>query len=121
MVECLENKNKFIENKSFKLQQEKRSYYGFSIKTNNINLEVGKSVNFLGIIVDYKLMFEEHIKSKIHNSKHVTSSFYSLKNHQYKIPDKTLISLYKIFIRSNFHYGKAELITGEIINGEKFK
>ena len=65
---CLENKTKSIKNKGFKL--------------------------FLGVIFDYKLTFEEHIKSTVDNSQYATSRFYSVKSHQYRIPGKTLISLY---------------------------
>lgn len=53
------------------------------------------------------------MKSKIHDSQHITSSLYSLKSHQYKIPDITLINLCKIFIRPNFDHGNEALITAE--------
>ena len=78
------------------------------------NLKAEKSVTFLGVTFDSnKLIFEEHIKDKIHNTQHITSSYYSLRSQQYRIPVKTMINLYKIFIRPNFGYGNATLITAE--------
>ena len=44
-----------------------------------MNLRAEKSVKFLSVIFGYQLMFEEHIKSKIHNSRYVTSNFILLK------------------------------------------
>ena len=60
-----------------------------------INLKAKKSVKFLGFIFDLKLTFGGHIKPKINNSQHIASSLYSLKSHQYRISNKTLI----IYIR----------------------
>ena len=84
-----------------------------NIKMDNIKLKAEKSVKFPGVIFDYKLTFEDHIKDKINNTKHVTSNYYSLRSQQYSIPDKTMINLYKVFIRSNFDYGHVALITAE--------
>ena len=53
-----------------------------SIKMDSINLKAKKTVKFLGVTFDYKLMFEEQIKYKVYNLQHVASSFYSLKCHQ---------------------------------------
>ena len=61
-----------------------------SIKMDNMNLRAEKSVKFLSVIFGYQLMFEEHIKSKIHNSRYGTSNFYSLKSHQYMIPERNI-------------------------------
>ena len=59
----------------------------------NIILKAEKTVKFLGDIFDHKLTFEEHIKDKINNTRHTTSSFYSLKSKGYRIPQKTMINL----------------------------
>ena len=58
--------------------------------------------------------FEEHIKNKIHNTQHIKSNCFSLRSKQYKIPDKTMINLCKVFIIPNFDYGDVALITAEI-------
>ena len=82
-----------------------------NIKMDNVKLKAEKMVRFLGVIFDHKLTFEEHIKDKINNTRHVKSSFYCLKSKKYRIPEKTMLNLYKIFIRPNFEYGNTALIT----------
>ena len=37
----------------------------FNIKMDSIKLKAVKSVKFLGVIFDYKLMFENHVRDKI--------------------------------------------------------
>ena len=84
-----------------------------NIKMNDVKLKAEKIVKFLGVIFDHKLTFEEHIKDKIINTRQITSSFYSLKSKKYRIPERTMINLYKIFIRPNFEYGNTALITAD--------
>ena len=85
-----------------------------NIKLDNVKLKAEKSVKFLGGIFDHKLTLEDHIKDKINNIKHVIANYYSLlRSKQYRIPDKIMINLYKIFIRSNFDYGNTALIAAE--------
>ena len=84
-----------------------------NIKMNDVKLKAEKIVKFLGVIFDHKLTFEEHIKDKIINTRKITSSFYSLKSKKYRIPERTMINLYKIFIRPNFEYGDTALITAD--------
>ena len=43
----------------------------------------------------------------------MTSGHYSLKSKKSRFPEKTMINLYKIFIRPNFEYGSTTLITAE--------
>ena len=50
-----------------------------NIKIDNVQLKAEKTFKFLGVIFDHKLTFEEHIKDKMNNARHITSSFYSLK------------------------------------------
>ena len=82
-------------------------------KMDNVKLKAEKSVKFLGVIFDHKLTFEDHIKDKINNTKHVITNYYSLRSKKYRIPDKTRINLYKIFIRPNFDCGNAAQIPTE--------
>ena len=37
----------------------------------NIILKAEKTVKFIGVIFDHKLTFEEHIKDKINNTRHI--------------------------------------------------
>ena len=78
-----------LQTKVLTLSKRRHPITDCSIRMDNINLKAAKSFKFLGAICDYKLMFEENIKAKIHNSQHIVSSFYYLKSHQYRIPDKT--------------------------------
>ena len=64
-----------------------------NIKMDNIILKAEKTVKFIGVIFGHKLTFEEHIKDKINNTRHITSSFYSLKSKRYRIPQETMINL----------------------------
>ena len=87
-----------------------------NIKMDNIILKAEKSVKFLGVIFDlnlHKLTFEEYIKDKIINTRYITSCFCSLKSKEYRIPQKTMINPYKIFIRPNFDYDSTALITAD--------
>ena len=84
-----------------------------NIKMDNVKLKAEKMVRFLGVIFNHKLTFEKHIKEKINNTRQITSSFYSLKSEKYRNPEKTMINLYKIFIRPNFEHGNTALITAD--------
>ena len=79
----------------------------------NVKLKVEKTVKVLGVIFDQKLTFKEHIKGKINNARHIISSFYFLKSKKCRIPEKTMINLYKIFMRPNFEYGNTALLTAD--------
>ena len=85
----------------------------FNIKMDNMKLKAEKSVKFLGVLFDHKLTFEDHKQDKINNTKHVIASYYSLRSKKYRTLDKTMINLYKIFVRPNFDYGNAGLIATE--------
>ena len=80
-----------------------------SIKMDNVKLKSKRSVKFLGVIFGHRLTFEE----KVNNTRHITSNYYSLKSKKYRIPENTMINLYKIFVRPNFNYGSAALITAK--------
>ena len=80
---------------------------------NNVKLKAEKIVKFLGVNFDHKLTFEEHIKGKIINTRQITSSFYSLESKKYRIPERTMRNLYKVFIRPTFEYGNTALITAD--------
>lgn len=74
-------------------------------------MKAQKLERYLGVISDYKLTFEEHIKSKVHIH-NMLSDFYSVQNHQQRIRDKFIIR----FIRSSVDYDNATLITAETKN-----
>lgn len=78
-----------------------------------VKLKAEESVKFLRVIFDHRLTFEEHIRDEINNTRHITSNFYSFRRKNYRIPNKTMINLYKIFIKPNFDYGNIALIIAE--------
>ena len=70
-----------------------------------------KEIKFLGITFDQKLTFRKHveiinkeIQGKLHN-------IYKLKTKNYGPTPKTILHLYKTFIRSKFEYGNIAMIT----------
>ena len=85
----------------------------YTIKMDNMKLKAKKSVKFLGVIFDRKLTFEDHKQDKVNNTKHVIANYYSLRSKKYRIANKTMSNLYKIFIRPNFNYGNPALIATE--------
>ena len=92
MIRCnvLRIRLKPLKKEVLNFRKKKSSNLNVSIKMDNMNLRPEKSVKFLGVIFGYQLMFEEHIKSKIHNSRYVTSNFYAFKSHQYMIPERNI-------------------------------
>ena len=102
-----------LKTKVLHFSKKKHPLLDCNIKMYNIILKAEKTVKFLGDIFDHKLTFEEHIKDKINNTRHTTSSFYSLKSKGYRIPQKTMINLQKIFVRPNFDYGSTALTTAD--------
>ena len=82
-----------LKNKVLHFSKRKHPLLDCNIKMYNIILKAEKTVKFLGDIFDHKLTFKEHIKDKINNTRHTTSSFYSLKSKGYRIPQKTMINL----------------------------
>ena len=63
-----------------------------NIKMDNVKLNAEQSVDFLGVMFDHKLTFEDPIRDKINNTKHITSNYYSIRSKQYRISDKTMIN-----------------------------
>ena len=102
-----------LKTKVLQFSKRKHPLLDCSIKMDNIKLKAEKSATFLGVICDHRLTFEEHVKDKIINTRHITSNYHSLKSKKYRISEKTIINLYKIVIRPNFEYGSTALITAE--------
>ena len=102
-----------LKNKFLHFSKRKHNSWLCNIKMDNVKLNAEKSVKFLGVMFGNKLTFEERIRDKVINTRHNTSNCYSLRSKKYRIPDKTITNLSKIFIRPNFHYGNRSLITAE--------
>ena len=91
-----------LKTKVLHFSRKKHPWLVCNIKMDTVKLKAEESVKFLRIIFDHKLTFEEHIRDEINNTRHITSNFYSFRRKKYRIPNKTIINLYKIFIKPNF-------------------
>ena len=72
------------------------------ISLNNIQVERVSHQKRLGLILDEKLNFKEHINSTILK---VNRGIAVLKKLRYSLPRKSLITIYKAFLRPLLHYG----------------
>ena len=73
-----------------------------NINLNNIQIERVSHQKRLGIILDGKLNFTEHIDSTIFQ---VNSGIAVLKKLRHRLPQKSLITTYKALLRPLFNYG----------------
>ena len=72
-----------------------------SITFNNNPLSLCPAQKHLGLVLDLKLMFNEHIN---HILSKVNKSIGLLRKFQPVLPRSSLLTIYKTFIRSHFHY-----------------
>ena len=68
-----------LKTKALNFSKKRHPLMNCNIKINNVKLKAEKSVKFLGVIFDHKLTFEDHIREKINNTKHIISNYYSLR------------------------------------------
>ena len=69
---------------------------------NNNNASQTYSQKHLGVILDFKLTFEEHLNNVLANVNKAVGFLRKLRN---LLPRATLITVYKAFIRSHLDYG----------------
>ena len=69
---------------------------------NNNNFSQTYSQKHLGVILDFKLTFEEHLNNVLAKVNKAVSLLRKLRN---ILPRTTLITIYKAFIRSHLDYG----------------
>lgn len=74
------------------------------LKFNNEIAKVKHSAKYLGLTLDSKLLFREHIKSIMTKSYAVTKNLYSLKAKNSKISNKNKRLIYKAIIRPIITY-----------------
>ena len=68
----------------------------------NANVSQCKSHKHLGIMLDSKLTFEENYKTVVSKTNRTMGL---LSKHQNLLPRKSLITIYKDFVRSHLDYG----------------
>ena len=69
---------------------------------NNIQVERASSQKHLGLILDEKLNFKQHIESAIVK---INKGVAVIKKLRYSLPCKSLITIYKAFLRPLIDYG----------------
>ena len=71
---------------------------------NNVNVSQCKSQKHLGIILDSKLIFEDHYKTVLSKTKRTMGLLCKLQN---LLPREALITVYKAFVKLHLYYGDA--------------
>ena len=83
-------------------RKSKRSIHHLPLVFNNNNVSQTYSQKCLGVILDFKLTFEEHVNNVLAKVNKAVGLFHKLRN---ILPRATLITIYKAFIRSHLDYG----------------
>ena len=73
-----------------------------TLNLNNIQIERASSQKHLGLILDEKLNFKQHIESAIVK---INKGVAVIKRLRYSLPRKSLITIYKAFLRPLIDYG----------------
>ena len=73
-----------------------------TLSFNNIHVERASSQKHLGLILDEKLNFKQHIESTIAQ---INKGVAVIKKFRYSLPRKSLITIYKAFLRLLIDYG----------------
>ena len=78
------------------------SNFAITIKLNSSILQVSNNINYLGVIIDSKLLFKEHILKLQSKLSRAVAIMYKLKH---IVPLRILIRLYHAFFHSHLLYG----------------
>ena len=73
-----------------------------TISLNNVQVERTTSQKHLGVILDEKLNFKQHVDSAISK---INKGISLIKKLRYTLPRKSLITVYKVFLRTLIDYG----------------
>ena len=73
-----------------------------TLSLNNIQVERASSQKHLGLILHEKLNFKQHIESAIVK---INKGVAHIKKFRYSLPRKSLITIYKVFLRPLIDYG----------------
>ena len=72
------------------------------ISLNNIQVERVPYQNHLGILLDEKLNFKQHVDNAILK---MNKGIFVIKTLRHSLPQKSLLTIYKAFLRSLIDYG----------------
>ena len=73
-----------------------------TISLNNFQVERASYQKHLGIILDEKLNFKQHVDNAISK---INKSISAIKTLRHRLPQKSLITIYKAFLRFQIYYG----------------
>ena len=82
--------------------RKKKTLYHPTLSLNNIQVERASSQKHLGLILDEKLNFKQHIESAIVK---IDKGLAVIRKLRYSLPHKSLITIYKAFLRPLIDYG----------------
>ena len=82
--------------------RKKKTLYHPALSLNNIQVKRASSQKHLGLILDEKLNFKQHIESAIVK---INKGVAVIKKLRYSLPRKSLITIYKAFLRPLTDYG----------------
>ena len=82
--------------------RKKKSLNLQTLSLNNIHVKRASSQKHLGLILDEKLNFKQHIESAIVK---INKGVAVIKKLRYSLPRKSLITIYKAFLRPLIDYG----------------
>ena len=82
--------------------RKKKTLNHLTLSLNNIQVERASSQKHLGLLLDEKLNFKQHIESAIVK---INKGVAVIKKLRYSLPRKSLITIYKAFLRSLIDYG----------------
>ena len=82
--------------------RKKKTRYHPTLSLNNIQVERASSQKHLGLILDEKLNFKQHIESAIVK---INKGVTVIKKLRYSLPRKLLITIYRAFLRPLIDYG----------------
>ena len=74
---------------------------------NGHKLEVVEKTKFLGLLLDYNLNIKNHFEELLNSIKGLYIKLLNLKSKNFKVTSRTMINLYKTFIRSRSESGNS--------------
>ena len=78
-----------------------------NLTKNGHKLEVVEKTKLLGLLLDYNLNFKNHFEELLNSIKGLYVKLLNLKSKNFKVPTRTIINLFKTFIRSRIEYGNS--------------
>ena len=109
MVQVVEDKIEPRENKSMNFWKGKQQIKNCNLTMDEHKLEVVEKTIFLGLLLGYNLNFKNHFEELLNSIKGLYIKLLNLKSKNFKVTSRTIINLYKTFIRSRFEYSNSAI------------